>query len=304
MPLTRICKILKLERKRVQRWQKCDISDRKAYSRSSKPYNALLEHERNLVAELVASKEYADASCRVLSIKAMEKHQTYISHVTIWEYMREKNINGPRGIYANRRNKHSKPEIGEITGPNQLWSWDITHVKTTTRYVFFYLYVLLDWYSRKVVSWHLSDSLSSDEALTLWDKGLLSEKLIPEQYPKSLSDRGTQMRSISTKVFFKSLGMKQLYSRPRTPNDNPQIESFFSTLKHASQYPERFDTIEASESYFEEFFRWYNFEHYHTGIGMVTPDDRHTGNDIHIFKERELIKEATFEQRRLHHCSK
>lgn len=304
MSLTRICVILKIERKRVQRWQKTTCNLRKPYVRTSKPYNALLEQEKELLVELVAAKEHADASCRELSIKALENHQTYISHVTFWEYMKSKKINGPRGIYAKRKNKHSKPDIGEITCPNQLWSWDITHVKTTTRYSFFYLYVLLDWYSRKVISWHLSDSLNSHEALTLWDKGLLAERLTPEKYPKSLSDRGTQMRSISTKIFFKSLGMKQLYSRPRTPNDNPQIESFFSTLKHAPQYPERFETIELAESYFENFFKWYNFEHYHTSIGMVTPNDRHTGNDVHIFKERELIKAKCFEERRQQYCNK
>ena len=178
------------------------------------------------------------------------------------------------------------------------------HTRENDDQVFIFLSLCpSSWYSRKVVSWHLSDSLSSHEALTLWDLGLLSERLTPEQYPKSLSDRGTQMRSISTKVFFKSLGMKQLYSRPRTPNDNPQIESFFSTLKHAPQYPERFDTLEVAQAYFEKFFNWYNYEHYHTGIGMVTPNDRHTGNDIHIFKERDRIKVASFEQRRLYHCN-
>jgi transposase InsO family protein len=110
------------------------------------------------------------------------------------------------------------------------------------------------------------------------------------------------MRSIATKVFFNNLGMKQLFSRPRTPNDNPQIESLFSTVKHVPKYPERFETISQAEKYFEEFFTWYNYEHYHTSIGMVTPNDRHTGNDMKIFNKRDEIKTQTFKQRRLHHC--
>jgi transposase InsO family protein len=304
MPLTKICEILQVDRKRIQRWNQQDCPYRKKMERKSKPYNALLEQEAQLVEEMVASKELSDASCRVLSIKAIEEHHTHISHVTFWKHMKSKNINGPRGIYANRKNKHSKPDVGEITGPNQLWSWDITHIRTTTRYVCFYLYVLLDWYSRKVVSWHLSTSLNSHEALTLWDMGLLAEKLDPSNYPKSLSDRGTQMRSVSTKLFFKSLGMQQFYARPRTPNDNPQIESFFSTLKHVPEYPGRFESIDQASDYFEKFFHWYNFEHYHTSLGMVTPNDRHTGNDLNIFKQRALIREETMLRRRLSNCAK
>lgn len=303
LPLIQICRVLKIDRRRIQRWRNSDSLDRKTTVRTSKPYNAMISEETEILDNLIASKELADASCRVLSIKAMELHETHISHVTVWNALKAKNINGPRGIYANRKNKHTKPDIGDITGPNQLWSWDITHVKTTTKYMHYYLYVLLDWYSRKAVAWHLSESLCSDAALTLWDKGLINEKLEPQAYPKSLSDRGTQMRAISTKMFFKSLGVKQLFSRPRTPNDNPQIESFFSTLKNTPQYPGRFKTLEQASEYFNEFFHWYNYEHYHTGIGMVSPNDRHTGNDIHIFKKRAAIKEATMLKRRQQHCN-
>jgi len=185
-----------------------------------------------------------------------------------------------------------------FTSPNELWSWDITHVKTTTRYRHFYLYVLLDWYSRKVVSWHLSMSLASEEALILWDQGVLNENLRDCPLPKSLSDRVTQMRSISTKLFMKSLGVKQFFSRPRTPNDNPKIESLFSTTKHHPNYPGRFDTFEEAEKYFERFFNWYNYLHDHTTIGMVTPNDRHTGRDKEIFEIRAQLKELTFEIRR------
>lgn len=251
---------------------------------------------------MIASREHADASCRVLTIKTMEKYKTYISHVTFHNRMKEKKINGPRGIYAKRKGRHSKPDIGEISGPNQLWSWDISYLKTTTRYKSYYLYALLDWYSRKAIAWHISEYLNSDEAQTLWDKGILAEQIIDGQLPKSLCDRGTQMRSTSTKAFFLTLGVHQLFSRPKTPNDNPQIESFFSTVKNFPAYPDRFSSIQQAEAYFDSFFHWYNTEHYHTGIGMVTPQDRHTGRDVEIHQQRAAIKGSTFQERRQYHC--
>jgi len=176
-------------------------------------------------------------------------------------------------------------------------------MKTTTKYMSYYLYVLLDWYSRKVIAWHISEYLSSGEAQTLWDKGILAEGLKGEELPRSLCDRGSQMRSTSTKAFFMTLGVHQYFSRPRTPNDNPQIEAFFSTVKNFPEYPGRFSSIKEAEEYFEKFFNWYNTEHYHTGIGMVTPQDRHTGRDIEIIKERERIKQNTFKARRALYCN-
>lgn len=110
------------------------------------------------------------------------------------------------------------------------------------------------------------------------------------------------MRSTSTKAFFTALGVQQYFSRPKTPNDNPQIESLFSTVKNNPAYPERFGSLAEAEQYFMRFFDWYNHEHYHTGIGMVTPVQRHTGRDIEIFKEREAIKQATLQARRLANC--
>lgn len=300
MPLVKICRLLQICRKRIQRWQNSETLDRKQSERKNRPYNALTPDELELVQKMIGDKRYADDSCRVLSIKALEEFGIYISHVTFWEYMKSKGINGPRGIYAKRRNKHTKPDIGDVQEPNKLWNWDITHIKTTTRYKHYYLYVLQDWFSRKVVSWHLSESLASEEALTLWDKGILAEGLLNSEKPNSLSDRGTQMRSISTKLFMTSLGVKQLFSRPRTPNDNPKIEALFSTVKHAPGYPERFGSLSEAESYFEEFFDWYNYEHYHTGIGMVSPQDKHTGRDTVIFEKRSAVKKATYEKRWLY----
>lgn len=303
----KVCETLQITERRVQRWQN-DASKgkyvRKTRSSKQKPFNALTPHEEEIVNQMIASKEHADDSCRVLSIEAIKKFGVYVSHVTFHNRMKLKGINGPRGIYAKRRSNNSKPDIGEITGPNQLWSWDISYIKTTIKHKTFYLYALLDWYSRKVIAWHLSGYLNSDEAQALWDKGILAEGLQNSKLPRSLCDRGSQMRSTSTKAFFTTLGVHQFFARPRTPNDNPQIESLFSTVKNSPKYPDRFSSLKEAEEYFERFFRWYNTEHYHTSIGMVTPEDRHTGRDVEILKKRREIKEKTMIMRRILNCQK
>ena len=300
--------MLQIDERRIQRWRKQINSNpdnphgrQKHQSKFQTPYNALTPEERGIASEMIASEKYADASCRLLSIKTMEEYGVYISPVTYWERMKSKDINGSRGVNAKRKNHHTKPDIGEVTGPNQVWSWDITFLKTLVRYQHFYLYSLLDNYSRKIIAWLISNKLTSDNAQSLWDQALINEDLlnVPAQnLPKSLSDRGSQMRSRSTRQFFRTLGIDQHFSRPRTPNDNPQIEAFFSTVKNCPDYPERFETLEEAVAYFLEFMNWYNYHHYHTALGMITPADYHAGKAAKIFSERAQIKQATFENRR------
>lgn len=169
-------------------------------------------------------------------------------------------LGGP-GPSPGRTRGAAKPDTTFAQQPNTLWCWDITHLRTTTPWVFLYLYVLLDWVGRKVIAWHLAETLESREVLTLWDRGLQNERLLElptHVYPRSLSDRGTQMRSRLTRRFFARTGVEALYARPRTPNDNPEIEAFFSTLKGRLNYPGRFESLEQALTWCAEFFRWYN----------------------------------------------
>lgn len=297
--------------RRVQRWRKAAGEGRwcrkkPTEPRRHKPYNALTPAERNLVNRMIAAKEYADASCRELSVLAMEDNRVYISHVTFWEAMKEKGINGPRGVYAKRRESHGKPDTDWVRKPNQLWSWDITYLRTYDRHRHFYLYAVIDRMSRKVVGWDVADAMTSDIAHTVWDQALLAEGLADkpaEQLPASLCDRGSQMRSISTKQFFTDLGIKQLYSRPRTPNDNPYVESLFSTVKNHPEYPGRFETLDEARSYFEQFFDWYNNEHYHTSLNMIPPAVVHSGREAEILAQRQVVKEQTLANRRAYHAA-
>jgi len=267
-----------------------------------KPYNALTLEEKSAVEAVVADPRHADESTRGLSVRLMEERDLYVSHVSIWNYERSKGISGHRGHRRHQQRRPEKPDTDFATGPNQLWSYDITKLRTTVAYVFFYLVAILDTWSRKVVGWLVTDRETGEAVKRAWDIALVNEGLTqagPEEMPKSLSDRGSQMRSISTRQFFKKLSIDQLFGRPRTPNDNAKSESLFSTVKMAPTYPGIFECIDQPIAYFDTFFPWYNDEHLHTSLEMMTPNDWHSGRYVQIREERRRIKQETFAKRRL-----
>ena len=187
-------------------------------------------------------------------------------------------------------NGHSVPPTRkEITGPNQRWCWDISYLHTYERSVFLYLYLLLDEYSRKAIHWLISWRQGAEDAKLLLEGGLRAENILdcPEaQRPEIINDRGRQMKARSIKTIFELHGMPQLFARPRTPNDNPFIESAFGTAKTAPGYPGRFLDLEDSVRYFNRYFQWYDTEHLHSGIDYVTPQQCHLGLRDRIVSER------------------
>ena len=287
----RAAQALGLSARTLQRWQRVPAP---AHRRGGnpRPWNALLPEEHGLIAMVVARRELADGACRLLAFWLLEHAGRYVSHVAVWRYLQAQGASAARG---RRRGQPvgSKPDTTFAQTPNTLWCWDITHLRTTQPWVFLYLYVLLDWVSRKVIAWHLAETLESREVLTLWDRGLQNEGLLElprPVYPRSLSDRGTQMRSRLTRRFFGRTGVEALYARPRTPNDNPEIEAFFSTLKGRLNYPGRFASLEEARAWCAQFFRWYNEEHHHRSLGYVTPSQRHAGIHTTVLAERAAVK--------------
>ena len=292
---------LGMSRRRLERWKQEKEAD-EPKARIVKPYNAMTEEEKQALRDVVRDEKHADESTRGLSVRLMEEKDLYISHVSIWEYERSIGANGPRGHRKNQRHRGPlKPDTSFVTGPNQLWCWDFTKLRTPIAYVFFYLIAILDVFSRKVVGWFVTDHETSEAVKRAWDIALVNEQLTqagPDEMPKSLSDRGSQMRSISTTQFFKTLGIDRLLARPRTPNDNPYIESLFGTVKTAPKYPGFFEAVKQAQDYFRVFFPWHNDEHLHTALEMMTPSDWHSGRYIEIREERRRIKQETFARRR------
>ncbi len=312
LTLERACEVFDLAPRTIQRWRTpCSPAPAAADDRlpapatpvevRSRPYNALTTSEAAAVVALIRSPRHADASCRELSLALLESPDPrYVSHVTIWQYQQALGCNGPRGRQVAQGRGRSAPDTDWVTGPNQLWDWDISHLLTAERGVYFYLYSLLDHWSRKNVAWRVSARLSSAEVQTLWDQGLINEGLLDqpaETWPKSLSDRGSPMRSHPTRRYFQKLGIEQLFSRPQTPDDNPYIEAHFATIKTHPVYPGFFVHQADAERYFREFYPWYNDVHPHTRLNMLTPSQVHSGQRASLLAERAAVKAATLATR-------
>lgn len=298
----RACAVLGISVRRFQDWRqraRTGEVDRRRKSPEVRPVNALTVQEQAAMQRAVACVEWADCSCRELSIKIMETEGLYMSHVAIWQYEQRLGIAGHRGkrrVMGRRRGQ--APDTSFVQGPNQLWAWDFTKLPTGTPHQFWHLVPVEDQYSRKVIGWEVGARAMTTLAQAAWDAALLAEGLTTETMPFSLSDRGPQMRSRSMREFFHDLGVARLFARPRTPNDNPYVESLFATVKTHPAYPEAFPMLEEAREYFRQFFHWYNNEHLHTRIGMVTPSQKHSGEWTRILQEREAIKAKTFAMRR------
>jgi len=200
-----------------------------------------------------------------------------------------------RGIHKSHNGRSVPPARKKITGANQRWCWDISYLPTHERGIFVYLYLLLDEYSRKAISWLISWHQTALEARYLLEEGLINENILdlPEdQRPEIINDRGRQMKAKSIKRMFEDHSMPQLFARPRTPNDNPFVESLFGTVKTAPQYPGRFLDHDEAITYFNRYFPWYNKEHVHSGIDYVTPEQCHNGlKEIIVSRRKENFKQ-------------
>jgi putative transposase len=192
-----------------------------------------------------------------------------------------------------RHPSYAKPEL-LATAPNRVWSWDITKLLGPVKWTYFYLYVILDIFSRYAVGWMVASRESA----------LLAEKLIQETclkqgiQPGQLlihADRGSSMKSKPVALLLSDLGVTKTHSRPHTCDDNPYSESQFKTLKYRPDFPERFGSPEDARTFCQDFFRWYNTEHHHSGIGLMTPQVVHYGLAQEVFKAREKVLLAAYE---------
>jgi putative transposase len=281
--ITRTCELWMIERRRVVRWRRKkkeghgleDLKPGPQY-----PSHKLLAEEKTAVLRMAKKEEYADLSHRILAVTAWDLNMFFVSFSSVYRILRSANMMVMRGIHKPHNGRSIAPDRKEITGANQRWCWDISYLSTHERGIFLYLYLLLDEYSRKAISWLISWHQTALEARYLLEEGLINENILdlPEdQRPEIINDRGRQMKAKSIKSMFEDHNMPQLFARPRTPNDNPFVESLFGTVKTAPQYPGRFLDREEAIGYFNRYFPWYNKEHLHSGIGYVTPEQCHNG---------------------------
>jgi putative transposase len=193
-----------------------------------------------------------------------------------------------------RHPKYSRPEL-EARGPNQVWTWDITYLKAGIRGQFYYLYVVIDLYSRLVVGWLLADQECADLARRLLEQSYRKQGVQPGQLTVH-ADRGAPMKSKSVQQLLSDLDVRPSHSRPRVSNDNPFSEAGFKTRKYSPDFPARFASLEEAHAFCREYFAWYNQEHYHTGIALLTPAQVHYGEAEAILAKRQATLDAAFEQ--------
>ena len=290
----RTCELLQIQERRVRHWfSRPMLVDCKPGPEHAP--HALLPEERCVIVALSKDERFVDDSHRVLTAKCIDAGEIAASASTVYRVMRNEGLTTDRSGRSHRNGNSRKPDRPELTGPNQRWCWDISYLRTRVPGVFLYLYALLDEYSRKVVAFRISWSLAHAEGKELVDEGIEKEGLTPEQVAilTLFNDHGTQMKAKPFKKFLEELGISQKFARPRTPNDNPFVESLFSTTKGAPEYPEEFtDDVEAL-IYFTAYFDHYNNVRLHGNIGYVTPMQRHRGEDKAILALRsERLAEA------------
>ena len=187
----------------------------------------------------------------------------------------------------------SKPELLAVE-PNQLWSWDITKLLGPVKWSYFYLYVILDIFSRYVTGWMVATRESATLAKRLIKETSNKQGIKPGQLTIH-ADRGSSMTSKTVALLLSDLGITKTHSRPHTSNDNPYSEAHFKTLKYRPQFPRRFGCIEDARSFCQTFFPWYNKEHRHTGISLLTPQMVHYGEAKEVLKLRKKVLHAAYE---------
>jgi len=292
LSLRRTCDLWRINRRRVVRWWSKwkggqDLHNLKPGPKH--PIHRLLPGEKTAVLEMAKKEQYADLAHRILAVTAWDLGLFFVSFSSVYRILRSANLISMRGTQRHHNGRSIPPVRKELTGPNQRWCWDISYLLTHERGFYLYLYLLLDEYSRKAIQWLVSWRQTADEARHLLEGGLSDEDILDlaeGQRPEVINDRGLQMKAKSIKRIFEAHQMPQLFARPRTPSDNPFVESLLGTIKTAPEYPGRFLDRNQAVEYFDRYFHWYNTHHLHSSIGYVTPDQCHRGLRQRIINER------------------
>jgi putative transposase len=250
---------------------------------------SLLPEERREVLELFHEDRFVDLAPAQVYATLLDEGRYLCSERTMYRVL------AANDEVRERRAQlmHPRYEAPELlaTKPNQLWSWDITKLKGPTTWSYFYLYVIIDVFSRCVVGWMLAPSESATLAEKLIEETCTRHGIEPGQLTIH-ADRGSSMRSKLVAQLLADLGVTKTHSRPHVSNDNPFSEAGFKTLKYRPDFPERFGCIEDARAYCVDFFAWYNGEHYHSGIGLQTPNDVHYGRAQQRVDERASVLAA------------
>jgi putative transposase len=256
------------------------------------PPRALSPAEQEQVRALLNRERFQDAAPREVYAELLDEERYLCSISTMYRILAE------HAEVRERRNQlrhpaYHKPEL-LATGPNQVWSWDITKLRGPSKGVYYYLYVMIDIYSRYVVGWLIADVESAE----------LAEQLIAETCAKQgvqraqltiHADNGSPMIAKPVTILLADLGVAKSHSRPHVSNDNPYSEAQFKTLKYRPNYPDRFGSVADARQWGRDFFAWYNDQHHHTGLALLTPATVHTGRAEIVRQQRQAVLQQAYQ---------
>jgi len=252
-----------------------------------KPARALGEAERRRVLDLLREDRFVDQAPAEVYATLLDEGLYHCSIRTMYRILHENDEVRERR-QQRRHPVYAKPEL-LAEGPNQVWSWDITKLMGPSKWTYFYLYVIIDIFSRRVVGWCVADTESAALFRPLFENAVDQHAVPPSQLTLH-ADRGPSMKAKATALLLADLGVTKSHSRPHTSDDNPFSESCFKTLKYQPQFPKRFGCIQDAKTFCRAFFDWYNQHHHHLGIGLMTPDQVHYGQayEVHVTRQTTL----------------
>jgi len=283
------CNAIGMSERTLQRWRIGPDGDRRP-ARVQQPVNKLDDAERQHILAVSNSQEFAHLPPSQIVPRLADQGKYIASEASFYRVLRAANQLRHRGVSKPATGR--KPRALVATQPNQIYSWDITYLPTTVRGAYFYLYLFLDIFSRKIVGWQVYDEESSELAAGVISDICDREKILPQQVVLH-SDNGGPMKGATMVATLQKLGVIPSLSRPAVSNDNPFSESIFKTMKYRSNYPHQpFENLTAARRWVGRFVDWYNEEHRHSAIRFVTPAQRHARQDDVLLTARQNVYAA------------
>lgn len=286
----RACEMLDLSARTVDRWRASGGGEDARRGPKTPPANKLSEVERKRLLSVMNGPEYRDLSPNQIVPKLADEGIYIASESTAYRVLRKEGLQNHRE--PSRPPVNSRPDPLVADGPNQVWSWDITYLPSAVKGLFFYLYMVMDVWSRKIVGWEVHREESMELSARMISR-ICEENGVDETRLRLHADNGGPMKGSSMLATLQKLGIVPSFSRPHVSDDNPFSEALFRTLKYRPEYPRKpFESLEAARAWVTGFVRWYDTEHLHSGVRFVTPSDRHAGRDTEILRRRKAVYEA------------
>ncbi len=285
------CEALEVSRTGLYRERQMEAVEAEPTREPAQPPRTLSQAERDAVRQVLNSERFQDSAPREVYATLIDEGEYLCSYRTMYRIL-EENAEVRERRNQLRHPNYVKPEL-LATRPNQLWSWDITKLLGPATWTYYYLYDIMDVYSRYVVGWMIAERESASLAEALIAETCARQGILPGQLTIH-ADRGSSMTSKPVTLLMADLGVTKTHSRPHVSNDNPYSEAQFKTLKYRPGYPARFGCQPDARNWAQETFQWYNYEHHHTGLGLLTPADVHYGRASAVNQQRQQVLQAAY----------